>query len=61
MLLGDELLSTYVDIPAMKRYASAVPGIRIEDFVIIHEDHTENLSSFVPKTVEGIENLFKGF
>ncbi|HSI78302.1 MAG TPA: aminopeptidase P N-terminal domain-containing protein [Lunatimonas sp.] len=35
-------------------------GIRIEDNILITEDGHKNLSAFVPKTVEDIEQIMKG-
>lgn len=55
---ADQNLVKYLNVEKLEEYRG-FGGIRIEDDVLIHEDHVESLQKDLPRTTEEIENFMK--
>lgn len=55
----DATLSEFFDFEKIAAYADEIPGVRIEDMLVVHADHAEGLTK-VPRTVEQIERCMAG-
>lgn len=55
---ADLNLVKYLNVEKLEEYRG-FGGVRIEDDVLIHEDHVESLQKDLPRTTEEIENFMK--
>src|SRR3990167_2824905 len=56
---NDSTISEHFDFEKIAAYGEEIPGVRIEDMLVIHSDRAEGLTK-VPRTVEQIEKCMAG-
>ena len=59
MLIQDLMNPNVITVEPGLYIAELGIGVRIEDDILIHEDHAECLSTEIPKEIEDIEKLFR--